>query len=113
MNAIIDAAISRAKTTVLVLLMVVLAGLAARAAIPVASEPNIQVPFFVVTIIHEGISPEDAERLLVMPLEIEVRSLEGIKEFKAYASEGAATDHDRVRSRPRPRRGPAGDPRGG
>ena len=41
MNAIIDAAISRAKTTVLVLLMVVLAGLAARAAIPVASEPNI------------------------------------------------------------------------
>ena len=101
MSAIIDAAINRAKTTLLVLLMVVFAGLAARAAIPVASEPNIQVPFFVITIIHEGISPEDAERLLVMPLEIELRSVEGIKEFKAFASEGAATvmvefdaDHD-------------------
>ena len=91
MSAIIDAAINRAKTTMLVLLMIVLAGLAARAAIPVASEPNIQVPFFVVTVIHEGISPEDAERLMVMPLEIELRSVEGIKEFKAYASEGAAT----------------------
>ena len=101
MSAIIDAAINRAKTTLLVLLMVVFAGLAARAAIPVASDPNIQVPFFVITIIHEGISPEDAERLLVMPLEIELRSVEGIKEFKAFASEGAATvmvefdaDHD-------------------
>ena len=91
MSAIIDAAINRAKTTLLVLLMVVLAGLAARVAIPVASDPNIQVPFFVVTIIHEGISPEDAERLLVMPLEIELRAVEGVKEFKAYASEGAAT----------------------
>ena len=91
MNAIIDAAIYRYKTTLLTLAMIVIAGLIARAAIPVANEPDIRVPFFIVTVIHEGISPEDAERLLVMPLEIELRNVEGIDELVSYASEGAAT----------------------
>ena len=91
MNALIDAAISRSKTTLLVMLTLVLAGLAARSAIPVANDPDIQVPFFAVTVIHEGISPEDAERLLAMPLEVEMRGVEGIDEFTSYASEGAAT----------------------
>ena len=101
MNALIDAAISRSKTTLLVMLTLVLAGLAARAAIPVANDPDIQVPFFSVTVVHEGISPEDAERLLAMPLEVEMRGVEGIDEFTSYSSEGAATlliefaaDHD-------------------
>ena len=71
--------------------MIVIGGLFARAAIPVANEPDIRVPFFIVTVIHEGISPEDAERLLVMPLEIELRNVEGIEELVSYASEGAAT----------------------
>ena len=38
-------------------------------------------------VFSEGISPEDAERLLVMPLEFEVRNLEGVKEISSYASE--------------------------
>ena len=91
MNAIIDAAINRYKTTLMVMFMVVVAGLLARNAIPVANEPDIQVPFYVVTVIHEGITPEDAERLLVMPLEVELRNVEGIDELTSFASEGAAT----------------------
>ena len=91
MNAIIDAAINRTRTSMLLMVMVVLAGLIARAAIPIANEPHIEVPFFVVGIIHEGISPEDSERLLVLPMEIELRKVEGVKELTAYASEGAAT----------------------
>ncbi len=91
MNTIIDAAINRCKTTLMVMAMVVIAGLFARNAIPVANEPNIQVPLFVVTVIHEGIAPEDAERLLAMPLEIELRNVEGIEEFTSYASEGSAS----------------------
>ena len=51
--------------------------------------------------VHEGISPEDAERLLSMPLEIELRDVEGVEEMMSFSSEGAATvmvefdaDHD-------------------
>ncbi|MDH3641784.1 MAG: efflux RND transporter permease subunit [Gammaproteobacteria bacterium] len=90
MNAFIDAAIGRSRATLLIMVMVVLAGLIARAAIPIANEPHIEVPLFFVGIFHEGISPEDAERLLVMPMEIELRKVEGVKELTAYASEGQA-----------------------
>ena len=91
MNSLIDAAVTRYRTTLLLMLMVVITGVIARQAIPVESDPYIQVPFYVVNVFHEGISPEDAERLLVMPMELELRSLDGIKEIKAYASEGLAT----------------------
>jgi multidrug efflux pump len=91
MYAIIDAAIQRSRTTLLILAMVVIAGIASDKAILVESEPHIEVPFFVVTIPHEGISPEDSERLLVMPMETEMRSIEGIKELTSYSSEGAGT----------------------
>lgn len=91
MNSFIDAAINRTRTTMLLMLMVVLAGLIARSAIPIANEPHIEVPFFSITIIHEGISPEDSERLLVMPMEIELKKVEDVKELTAYASEGSAT----------------------
>ena len=91
MYGFIEAAINRTRTTLLIMLMVVLAGLIARSVIPVANDPDIDVPFFIVTVIHEGISPEDSERLLVMPLETEMRNVEGIEEMNAFASEGAAT----------------------
>jgi multidrug efflux pump len=91
MYAIIDAAINRSRTTLLILAMIVIAGVAADRAILVESEPHIEIPFFIVTIPHEGISPEDSERLLVMPVETEMRSIEGIKEMTSYSSEGAGT----------------------
>ena len=101
MFSLIDAAIARSRTTMLVMAMVIIAGLISRAVIPVANDPDIDVPFFVITVVHEGISPEDAERLLVMPLEIEMRDVEGVEEMTAFASEGAGTlmvefdaDHD-------------------
>jgi multidrug efflux pump len=89
-KSLIDAAIGRSRTTLLLMLMVIIAGLAARSAIPIANEPHVEVPFFIITTIHEGISPEDAERLLVMPMETELRKVEGVKELTAYASEGVA-----------------------
>jgi len=91
MNGLIDWSISRTRTTLLLMLMVVVAGLAARGAIPIASDPHVEVPLFYISIVHEGISPEDAERLLVMPMEIELRQVEGVEELTAYASEGMAS----------------------
>ncbi len=91
MYAFIEAAIARSRTTMLIMLMVVIAGLISRAVIPVANDPDIDVPFFIVTVVHEGISPGDAERLLVMPLETEIRDVEGVEEFTAFASEGSGT----------------------
>ncbi|MBL6824156.1 MAG: efflux RND transporter permease subunit, partial [Luminiphilus sp.] len=90
MNAL-AAIISRSRTTLLLLFMILLAGVIARLAIPVEGDPEIDVPFFVITTVHEGISPEDAERLLIMPLEIELRQVDGVEEVNSFASENAGT----------------------
>ena len=42
---------------------------------------------FYISIVHHGISPEDSERLLIRPMETELRSLEGLKELRAIASQ--------------------------
>ncbi len=101
MNALIDAAVNRTRTTLLLMAMVIIAGIYSLQAISIEGEPYIQVPFFQVQIFNEGISPEDAERLLVMPMEIELRSIEGVEEITSYATENFAmlyvefnADHD-------------------
>ncbi len=101
MYGLIEAAITRSRTTLLIMFMVIIAGLIARSVIPIANEPDIDIPFFIITVVHEGISPEDAERLLAMPLEIEMRNVEGIEQMTSFSTEGAATlmiefdaDHD-------------------
>ena len=90
MITFIDAAISRTRSTLLMMGVVILCGLIARSVLPIANEPHIDLPYFYVGIVHEGISPEDSERLLVQPMEIEIRKIEGVEELKSTASEGMA-----------------------
>jgi multidrug efflux pump len=91
MYAIIETVIKHPRTTISVLAMLVFAGVFARATITVEADPDITIPVVLVTIPHIGISPEDADRLIVRPVEAEVRSLEGIEEVNSYAREGVAT----------------------
>jgi multidrug efflux pump len=90
MSTLIESAIGRTRTTMSLLFVIVVAGLLARAALPIANDPHIELPFFYIGVVHEGISPEDAERLLVQPMEIELRKLEGVEELRSSASEGMA-----------------------
>ncbi len=89
-NPIVAAAVGRKRTTLLLMLMVVIAGLAARISIPIEAQPSIDVPMFVVSVYHEGISPEDATRLLVRPLEIELKTVEGVNEIQGTGRQGLA-----------------------
>jgi multidrug efflux pump len=91
MSTIIESAIGRTRTTMSLLIVLVLAGLMARSVLPVANDPHIELPYFYIGVVHEGISPEDAERLLVQPMEIELRKLEGVLELTSSASEGMAS----------------------
>ena len=91
MNAIIDAAIGRARTVISALLLILVAGAYAYIDIAKESDPDINIPIIYVSMTHEGISPEDGERLLIRPMELELRSIEGVKEMTAIASEGHAS----------------------
>ncbi|MBT6386107.1 MAG: efflux RND transporter permease subunit, partial [Alphaproteobacteria bacterium] len=91
MNGIISAALDRSRTVMLVLALILITGAAAYVSIPKESDPDVDIPILYVSMSHEGISPEDAERLLVRPMEKELRSIEGVKEMRSTASEGFAS----------------------
>ncbi|WP_061241556.1 efflux RND transporter permease subunit [Ectopseudomonas composti] len=91
MHALISAALDRSRTTILILLFLLCGGLVAYIAMPKESNPDVAIPMIYVSVTLEGISPEDGERLLVRPLEQELRSLEGVKEMRSVSSEGHAS----------------------
>lgn len=88
MKALIDAALSRSRTVLAVLTLLLLAGAVAYQAIPKESDPDVNIPIIYVSMVLDGISPEDSERLLVRPIEEELRSIEGVKEMTGTAYEG-------------------------
>ncbi|MDD9878181.1 MAG: efflux RND transporter permease subunit, partial [Magnetovibrio sp.] len=90
MSAIIDAALGHARTVLATLLLVLICGTVAYVEIAKEAEPDINIPIIYVSLHHEGISPEDAERLLIRPMEQELRQIEGVKEMRASGYEGGA-----------------------
>jgi len=90
MHSLIDAAFSRSRAVLAAFVFILLAGAMAWGSIPKEAEPDVAIPIIYVTATYEGISPEDAERLLVRPLEKELQGIEGIKEMRSTAAEGYA-----------------------
>ena len=91
MYSIIDAVLSRARTMLSLLALILVAGVITYITIPKESSPDITIPIIYVSVGHQGISPTDAERLLVRPIEQELRSIEGVKEMNSTAAEGHAS----------------------
>jgi len=91
MNAIIDAAVQRSRTVLLALTLLLVAGSVAYVTIPKEADPDVAIPIIYILIPHDGISAQDAERLLVRPMEQELRNVEGLKEMRATAQQGQAT----------------------
>ncbi|MAO55282.1 MAG: MFS transporter, partial [Rhodospirillaceae bacterium] len=90
MNALIDAALGHSRTVLLTLALILIAGAVAYVEIPKEADPDINIPIIYVSMTHEGISPEDAERLLIRPMEKEMRGIDGVKEITASGYEGGA-----------------------
>ena len=85
---LIDHALTHSRTVLSTLVLLLIAGSVAYVTIPKESDPDINIPIIYVSLSHEGISPEDAERLLVRPVEEELRAIEGVKEMRSRAYEG-------------------------
>lgn len=88
MRQLINAALTHTRTTLLLLVGLLLAGTAAWQMIPKEANPDVTIPIIYVSLALEGVSPEDGERLLVRPMEQELRGIEGLRKFTAQSSEG-------------------------
>ena len=88
MNALIDGAIDKARMILVILVFTLVAGTATYIGLPKEAEPEIAVPFVAVSVPLDGISPEDAERLIVRPAETQLQTIEGLKQMDGLAAEG-------------------------
>lgn len=85
MTGIVDFAIKQWRMTISLLIFFVLGGILSMFSIPLDAEPDVAIPFVTVEVILPGVSPEDAERLLVKPLETELKSLDGLEQIDGIA----------------------------
>ncbi len=86
----LDKILRRPRAVLSAMFVLVIAGLIAYMTIPKESNPDITIPVFYISTSLSGISPQDAERLLIKPIEVKLRGLEGLKQINSIASEGHA-----------------------
>ncbi|MEC7614485.1 MAG: efflux RND transporter permease subunit [Pseudomonadota bacterium] len=85
---IIDYIMQARRTIVFLMAIIISIGSLTYINIAKDAEPDIDIPFIYVTVPHQGISPEDSERLIVRPLENQLKTIEGIEEMNGSASNG-------------------------
>jgi multidrug efflux pump len=91
MNNLIYGALSHSRTVLMIFVLLLVSGVVTYLNIPKESNPDVPLARINVTIIHDGIAPEDSARMLVKPMERELRALDGLKEMRATAGEGYAS----------------------
>lgn len=87
---ILQAAVTYYRSTLSILAMVLAAGIYSYTEMPIEAQPRVKVPFASVYVQLDGVSPEDAARLLVRPIEQEVRTLAAVDEIRAFGRESHA-----------------------
>src|SRR5262245_29877037 len=88
MSKLIDYAIGHSRLTIATLIFLLLAGFVSYRTIPKESEPDVKIPIIYVQLTQRGISPEDSERLLLRPVETQLKSVSNVKEMRSTAYEG-------------------------
>ena len=86
----IEFLVDRKRTALAILVVLICAGIFGRINIPIENEPEITIPVVYVGASLTGISPQDSERLLLKPMEDEIRGIEGIDELQGFAFENYA-----------------------
>ena len=90
MNTLIAVAAKRAKIVYSAFAVLLLAGITAYVNIPRETLPQLAITVVYTSVVLEGVSPNDSERLLVRPMEEELQNLEGVKEMRSTAYQGGA-----------------------
>ena len=90
MHSILESILRARRVVMTMMLVLLMGGIVSYISIPKEAQPDIDVPIFYISVVQQGISPEDASRLLIKPMENKLQSLDGLKEISGFASEGHA-----------------------
>jgi len=88
MKKFILGAVKKSRTSLSILLLLFIWGIYAMVTLPKATEPSISFPGVGVSVVYEGVSPQDSERLLAKPLETALRPIEGVDFIRSTSTTG-------------------------
>ncbi|SMP35246.1 efflux RND transporter permease subunit [Shimia sagamensis] len=91
MTGAITWAAERARMILAFIVISLVIGAFSYASLPKEGEPDIDIPILYVSVSYPGISAEDAESLLVKPMETEAVDLDGLDKMSGIASENHAS----------------------
>ena len=91
MTGVISWASERARMILAFIAISLVIGAVSYASLPKEGEPDIDIPILYVSVSFPGISAEDAESLLVKPMETEAVDLDGLDRMTGIASENHAS----------------------
>jgi len=84
-------ALRRQASVLALLVILVIVGVYSYLTLPRESFPDITIPYVFVTTTYEGVSPEDMETLITIPIERKLKGLAGVEEIRASSAEGLST----------------------
>ncbi len=90
MTGIVDWAGNHARMVIAFILMTLVAGAMAYVGLPKEGEPDIEIPALFVSVPFPGISAEDAEEMILKPMETELSDLDGLDVMSGTAAENYA-----------------------
>jgi len=84
----IDKLLNSSKLLLTLLFFLISFGFYQYNSLPKESDPDISLPVIYISLSLKGISPEDSERLLVKPIEKELKNIEGLKKLSSTSYQG-------------------------
>lgn len=88
---IVDFAVNRGTTVLVLTTIILIVGIYSYIKLPRESSPEVVIPYIFVTTSYEGVSPEDMESLVTVPIERKLTGLSGVKEITSTSTEGMST----------------------
>ena len=79
----LDRILNSSKVLLTILFFSISYGIYSYNTLPREADPDISLPLIYISIMHKGISPEDSERLIIKPLEKELKIIEGVKKMSS------------------------------
>jgi len=86
-----NAAIDRSTTVFVLLVFIFVVGSYSYVVLPRESNPEVVVPFIIVSTTYEGVTPEDMESLVTIPIERKLTGLSGVEEITSESLEGVSS----------------------
>ncbi len=105
MTSLIDIAVRKRISVVVLGIVIIISGFAAYISLPREAAPDITIPYIFVMTNYPGVAPEDIEQSITIPIEKKLKGLEGVKHIESSSVEGmssivvefvAGTDIDEV-----------------